>query len=176
MLQNETWIEKAMPYIGSSLVCLFFLFVVFYFGVIKGDSDCFMLFWGLTTALFLIPLLLLCKRIWEKLNLYSIGICIALSITMSGFTMRGINKLVNGDVHIEHVSSSPNNSSSNHGAIGFDPFPDENVDVYVTRYGNCYHSTRNCYEITKSKHISKISKKKARRMHYAPCSVCYGTN
>ena len=175
LLQKETWIGKTIPYIGASLACLLFLFVFFYFGVLKGDNTCLMLFGLLIIALFLVPLLLLCKRIWEELSIYSVSICIALSITMSIFTMRGINNLVNGDVHIDPVHSSPGRPSSNHATVGFDPFPDEDVDVYVTMYGNCYHSTRNCYEITKSKHISKISKKKARTRHYAPCSVCYGT-
>lgn len=158
-----------------TIVCLLFVSITFYFGMIEKTETFVWIFLGILFTLFLVPMIKLCKLKWEELNVYSIGICVVLSITLSIFSYRGIDKLVNGDVYVEHARSSPKSSSSNHGTIGFDPFPDKNVDVYVTRYGNCYHSTRNCYEITKSKHISKISKKKARKRHYTPCSVCYGT-
>lgn len=86
------------------------------------------------------------------------------------FSIRGINNLVNGDVHKEHYHNL-SSSSRNRVVGGVDPFPDDNVDVYVTRYGDCYHVIRNCYEIKKSKLISKVSKKKAIRRGYVPCRL-----
>lgn len=174
--RKESWANDKLPIIIGMLFGVLVLVAIIYYGAIKQAKGFVEIFCCLIFALFLISLFLLCKRIWKKLNVYSIGFCLAASITLSVFTIRGINKMVNGDVHISHYHNNSKHSSlSNNGTIGVDPFPNENVDVYITRYGNCYHSTRNCFEVTKSKHISKISKKKARKRHYVPCSVCYGT-
>lgn len=170
--QKESWINDKLPVIIGIIVGLLFLFGIVYLVVTKQNSEAFEFLSYLLFALFLIPLLLLCERIWEKLNAKSVCICIALSIVLSMVSIQGINNLVNGDVHKEHYHNT--SSSSSNGVVGgIDPFPDDNVDVYVTRYGDCYHSTSNCYEIKKSKLISKVSKKKAIRRGYVPCSACY---
>ena len=171
--QNESWIEDKLPVIIGIIVGLLFLFGIVYLVVIKQNSDAFEFLGYLLFALFLIPLLLLCERIWEKLNAKSVCICIALSIILSIFSIRGIYNLVNGDIPSKPYPNPSLPSPPKEPVGGVDPFPDENADVFVTWYGYCYHSSRDCYEIKKSKHISKISKKKARKRGYIPCSACY---
>ena len=78
--QKESWINDRLPVIICILVGLLFLFGIVYLGVIKQNSDAFELLGYILFALFLIPLLLLCEHIWEKLNAKSVCVSIALSI------------------------------------------------------------------------------------------------
>ena len=44
----------------------------------------------------------------------------------------------------------------------------QEITVYVTKYGECYHSDRNCYHIRKSE-VTALSLSEAKKL-YRPCS------
>lgn len=48
----------------------------------------------------------------------------------------------------------------------------DNTTVYVTEYGECYHSTPNCPSLYRSRNIYSASKSRASRTHRR-CSKCY---
>lgn len=48
---------------------------------------------------------------------------------------------------------------------------DDNVTVYTTEYGECYHSTPNCPSLARSCNIYETSKSRAKRSH-RPCQRC----
>lgn len=49
---------------------------------------------------------------------------------------------------------------------------DNEVVVYTTMYGECYHSTKNCPTLYKSKVIFGCSESKAQQKGYRSCNVC----
>ncbi len=46
----------------------------------------------------------------------------------------------------------------------------QEITVYVTKYGECYHDDRNCYHIRKSE-VTALSLSEAKKL-YRPCSHC----
>ena len=48
----------------------------------------------------------------------------------------------------------------------------QEITVYVTKYGECYHGDRNCYYIRKSE-VTALSLSEAKKL-YRPCSHCAG--
>ena len=50
---------------------------------------------------------------------------------------------------------------------------DNEIIVYTTMYGECFHSTRNCPTLYKSKVIFECNKSKAQKKGYRSCKVCF---
>lgn len=46
--------------------------------------------------------------------------------------------------------------------------------VYIVPKGYCYHATKKCWTLSKSKIINEVTKQEAISMDRKPCSVCYG--
>lgn len=67
--------------------------------------------------------------------------------------------------------STPSSFYNNSGGYHFEEIGD-NTTVYVTEYGECYHSTPNCPSLSHSRNIYSQSKSKASRTHRR-CSKCY---
>lgn len=52
------------------------------------------------------------------------------------------------------------------------PEAKQEITVYVSKYGECYHNDRNCYHIRKSE-VTALSLSEAKKL-YRPCSHCAG--
>ncbi len=48
----------------------------------------------------------------------------------------------------------------------------QEITVYITKYGECYHDDRNCYHI-KNREVTALSLTEAKKL-YRPCSRCVG--
>lgn len=66
-------------------------------------------------------------------------------------------------------SPQPTQFYQDHGSSYSD---DDNITVYTTEYGECYHSTPNCPTLSRSRNIYSTSKGRAKR-HYRPCQKCH---
>lgn len=53
---------------------------------------------------------------------------------------------------------------------------DNEVIVYTTMYGECYHSTKNCPTLYRSKVIFECSQSNAQNKGYRSCNVCFYNN
>ena len=76
-------------------------------------------------------------------------------------------------IHSHHSSSV-----ETHGLYGgyntslSDSYLTEDAEVFITKYGSCYHVNPNCMTLSKSTSLTKTTKKKALKNNMTPCHIC----